>query len=66
MIDIKKEEVSHFFPEIFAKADECRFYNCTHVHEPGCAVLEAIKEDEISESRYLSYLSIIEESGKYR
>ena len=66
VVDIKKEEVSHFFPEIFAKADECRFYNCTHLHEPGCAVLEAIKEDEISESRYLSYLSIIEESGKYR
>lgn len=65
-IDMKKEEISHFFPEIFAKAAECRFYNCTHTHEPGCAVLEAVENDEISESRYASYLSMMEESGKYR
>ena len=61
-----KQELSHFFPEIFAKAGECRFYNCTHTHEPGCAVLEAVEQDEISESRYVSYLSMMEESGKYR
>lgn len=65
-IDMKKEEISHYFPEIFAKAKECRFYNCTHTHEPGCAVLEAVEKDEISESRYASYLSMMEESGKYR
>lgn len=65
-IDMKKEEISHFFPEIFAKASECRFYNCTHTHEPGCAVIEAVGQDEISESRYASYLSMLEESGKYR
>lgn len=65
-IDMKKEEISHYFPEIFAKAKECRFYNCTHTHEPGCAVLEAVEKDEISESRYVSYLSMMEESGKYR
>ena len=63
---MKKEEISHFFPEIFAKASECRFYNCTHTHEPGCAVIEAVGQDEISESRYASYLSMLEESGKYR
>ena len=66
IIDLKKEELSHFFPEIFAKSGECRFYNCTHTHEPGCAVLEAVEQDEISESRYVSYLSMMEESGKYR
>lgn len=65
-VDMKKEEISHFFPEIFAKASECRFYNCTHTHEPGCAVIEAVGQDEISESRYASYLSMLEESGKYR
>lgn len=68
MIDMKKEELSHFFPEIFAKSGECRFYNCTHTHEPGCAVIEAVQDDEISESRYVSYLSMMEEdvTGKYR
>ena len=65
IIDLK-EELSHFFPEIFAKSGECRFYNCTHTHEPSCAVLEAVEQDEISESRYVSYLSMMEESGKYR
>lgn len=65
-VGMKKEEISHFFPEIFAKASECRFYNCTHTHEPGCAVIEAVGQDEISESRYASYLSMLEESGKYR
>lgn len=65
-IDMKKEEISHFFPEIFARAGECRFYNCTHVHEPGCAVIEAVEAGEVSESRYASYLSMMEESGKYR
>lgn len=66
MVDMKKEEISHFFPEIFAKSSECRFYNCTHIHEPGCAVIDAVENEEISESRYVSYLSMMEESGKYR
>lgn len=66
MVDMKKEEISHFFPEIFAKSSECRFYNCTHIHEPGCAVIDAVENEEISESRYASYLSMMEESGKYR
>ncbi len=66
IVGMKKEEISHFFPEIFAQAPECRFYNCTHTHEPGCAVIEAVERDEISESRYASYLSMLEESGKYR
>ncbi len=66
MIDMKREEISHYFPEIFAEAKKCRFYNCTHLHEPGCAVLAAVENDEISGSRYASYLSMMEEEGKYR
>ncbi len=66
VVDMKKEELSHFFPEIFACAENCRFYNCTHTHEPGCAVREAVETGEVSESRYVSYLSMMEESGKYR
>lgn len=67
MIDMKKEEISHFFPEIFRISAKCRFYNCTHIHEPGCAVLEALQTGEISDSRYWSYLSMMEENGeKYR
>lgn len=67
LVDIKKEEVSHFFPEIFAESSNCKFYNCTHVHEPGCAVIQAVEEGRISGMRYLSYLKIMEEDeGKYR
>ena len=67
-IDMKIEEIGHYFPEIFAASKKCRFSNCTHTHEPNCAVLEAIENHYISESRYTSYLSIIqdEEEGKYR
>lgn len=67
VVDMKKEEISHFFPEIFACSEECRFYNCTHTHEPGCAVRLAVETGEISESRYASYLSLMEEDErKYR
>ena len=67
-IDMEEAEVSHYFPEIFKKAANCRFGNCTHRHEPGCAVLEAVKEHLISESRYKSYLNILEDKdeSKYR
>ena len=66
--DFKIEEVAHFFPEIFRIAADCRFNNCTHRHEPGCAVLPAVEQHKISESRYNSYLSILEDAseGKYR
>ncbi len=67
IIDMEKEEISHFFPEIFRVSKHCRFYNCTHIHEPGCAVIEAVQNGRISESRYWSYLSMMEESKeKYR
>ena len=67
-IDFNPNEVAHFFPEIFETSQNCRFNNCTHRHEPGCAVLKALENHQISESRYTSYLSIIEDSseGKYR
>lgn len=67
LIDIEKEELYHFFPEMFKLSKDCRFYNCTHIHEPGCAVLQAVHSGEISPSRYLSYLSIHDdEHEKYR
>ncbi len=67
-IEMETAEISHYFPEIFKYAEGCRFNDCTHRHEPGCAVLSALKENLISESRYKSYLSILEdkEESKYR
>ena len=67
-IDFDVNEVSHFFPEIFRISANCRYGNCTHTHEPGCAVLKAVDESLISQSRYASYLSILEDGteGKYR
>lgn len=67
-IDFDRHEVAHFFPEIFEIAQDCRFGNCTHTHEPGCTVLDALKDARISQSRYNSYLSILEDSAddKYR
>lgn len=67
LIHMIKTEISHYFPEIFKRSKDCRFYNCTHIHEPGCAVIEAIENGEISESRYFSYVSMFEEGeDKYR
>lgn len=68
MVYMEEKEVSHYFPEIFAVSKDCRFGNCTHVQEPGCAVLEAVSNHWISQSRYLSYLNILEDlkGGKYR
>ena len=67
-IEMTDAEISHYFPELFAKARDCRFNNCTHRHEPGCAVIQAVKEGTVSESRYKSYLSILEDrsESKYR
>ena len=67
LIDINKRELFHFFPEIFREAANCQYNNCTHQHEPGCAVKAAVERNEISESRYYSYLSILlDEDTKYR
>ncbi len=66
LIDIEAGELWHFFPEMMAHAPGCQFYNCGHVHEPGCAVRQAVEDGRISESRYVSYLKILEEDEKYR
>ena len=67
-IDFERAEVAHYFPEIFKISDDCRFNNCTHTHEPGCAVLEAVEQGKIAPSRFTSYLSILDEdpNNKYR
>lgn len=67
-IDFNAEEVAHYFPEIFKISADCKYGNCTHRHEPGCAVKQALEDCLISQSRYASYLSIIDDSteGKYR
>lgn len=65
--DIGKEEISHFFPEIFKCSVNCKFNMCTHTDEPGCAVKKAVEDGLISESRYSSYLSMFyDEDSKYR
>lgn len=67
-VDMQKEEVSHYFPEIFRISQNCRFSNCTHTNEPGCAVEEAVVRGEIAVSRYESYLSLLGDcdESKYR
>ncbi|MCG8411014.1 MAG: ribosome small subunit-dependent GTPase A [Bacteroidales bacterium] len=67
LYDIKKEELFHYFPEIFKASENCKYNNCTHVHEPGCAILEAIKKGDISKLRYENYLNILlSEDSKHR
>lgn len=68
MVDMNEEEIGHFFRDIFEASKNCRFNNCSHRHEPGCAVLQAVSEHRIATSRYESYLSILEDNteGKYR
>lgn len=67
-IEMEGVEISHYFPEIFKFSEDCKFSNCSHRHEPGCAVLQAVQDHCISESRYKSYLSILEDKqeSKYR
>jgi ribosome biogenesis GTPase len=67
-IDMKESEIGHYFKEIFSFSSGCKFANCTHVHEPGCAVKKELETGTISKSRYQSYLSVLEDSkeGKYR
>lgn len=67
MVDIGRGELFHFFPEIFKYSSECKFHNCMHVNEPNCAVIQAVIDNRISESRYLNYLDLLEDMGdKYR
>ena len=66
--DMDEEEMSHYFKEIFKFSVDCKYGNCTHRHEPGCAVIKAVEDNYISQSRYNSYLNMLEdkEEGKYR
>ena len=66
--NIERDEVAHYFRDIFAISADCRFNNCTHTHEPGCAVLQALEEHRLAPSRYASYLSMMDDQdeGKYR
>ncbi len=59
-------EISHYFPEIFKTSEECQYGNCTHTHEPGCAVKLAVENKEIAESRFNNYLGLLQEDTKYR
>lgn len=60
LVDIEKQEVSHYFPEMRDRLNNCQFNNCMHYNEPGCAIKEAVNNQEIHEDRYISYLSIME------
>lgn len=60
---IEKKELYHYFPEIFERAKECKYYNCQHINEPGCAVIEAVENGDLAPSRYFSYLNLYEDKG---
>ncbi len=64
IVDLEREEVGHYFPEIAERMEHCRFHNCLHLGEPGCAVLEALDRGEIAGSRFDSYQSILEDTGQ--
>lgn len=66
LVNLEKEEIARYFPEMLRAAEGCRFTPCTHTHEPGCAVKEAVENGEISVERYSSYLGMIEEDKKFR
>lgn len=67
VVDMEKNEIYHFFPEIFRISKNCRFYNCLHLEEPGCAVREAVKNGIIDQLRYRSYVNILDDDNrKYR
>jgi ribosome biogenesis GTPase / thiamine phosphate phosphatase len=67
VVNMKRNEIYHFFPEIFKTSNKCRFYNCLHLDEPGCAVRTAVDEGDIDPLRYRSYLNILEDDNrKYR
>ena len=66
VLEMEKEEISHYFPEMFRLLNECQYYNCTHTHEPNCAVKKSVEKGLIAESRYFSYLGLLEGEEKYR
>lgn len=66
LVDIEGGELYHYFPDLMRVACDCQYYNCTHTHEPGCAVVRAVDRGEVAGQRYLSYLKMLEEDEKYR
>lgn len=66
MIDVEKEEIQHYFPEIFKIRDQCKYHNCMHLNEPHCAVLKAVEENRVMESRYGTYVKLMEEAEESR
>lgn len=66
LVNLEKEEIARYFPEMLKAAEHCRFVPCTHTHEPGCAVKEAVENGQISPERYSSYLGMIEDDKKFR
>lgn len=66
MLDMEAWEISHYFPEIFEYSNNCQYNNCSHTHEPGCAVKEAVENQKIAKSRFISYLGLLEGNDKYR
>lgn len=66
MLEMQPWEISHYFPEIFKISSNCQYNNCSHTHEPGCAVKIAVEKNEIAQSRFVSYLGLLEADDKYR
>lgn len=62
MIDVEKEEIQHYFPEIFQKGRDCKYHNCMHINEPKCAVLQSLESGDIEETRYITYIKLMEEA----
>ena len=62
MIDVEKDEIQHYFPEIFTLGRDCKYHNCMHINEPKCAVIAGLENGEIEESRYMTYLKLMEEA----
>jgi ribosome biogenesis GTPase len=66
MLEMEPWEISHYFVEIFKYAANCQYKNCSHTHEPGCAVKIAVTDGEIAQSRFISYIGLLESDEKYR
>ena len=66
MLDMEPWEISHYFTEIFEISKKCKYKNCSHTHEPGCAVKRAVEHGDIATTRYISYIGLLEEDEKYR
>jgi ribosome biogenesis GTPase len=66
MLEMEAWEIPHYFPEIFKISENCQYNNCSHTHEPGCAVKEAVEAGDVAASRYISYLGLLEGEDKYR